>query len=157
MTEAPEIILCTPACHVGTWRSLVLVCWGSETNATGVDAIRKALENVCAANPNGVGIIVQIDLRSKPPGKEMRDQLAALQTAFPAVRASANVVSGKGLAVATARSVIAGMMLLARSETPQRVFATTHEAASWIAPFVPGLANVTPDEIASAVESLRVA
>ncbi|MEW5855087.1 MAG: hypothetical protein AB2A00_40295 [Myxococcota bacterium] len=101
--------------------------------------VREVEMQFIRATPGGIAVLtlVQRPARFMTLGAAERafaEQVAA-ETA-PNTLASCSAILGTGFWVATARSVIAGVQLLARTNHPQTVVSSVAEAATWLAPHV---------------------
>jgi len=80
-------------------------------------------------------VLVVVAANTPSPDSALRAELARLVKKYePAYECSAYVVEGEGFQAAAIRGLVTGVMLLARSAAPTKVFASVSDAARWFAP-----------------------
>ncbi|MEW5853876.1 MAG: hypothetical protein AB2A00_34195 [Myxococcota bacterium] len=143
---------------IGTWRNLVLSLWRVTPTVEQVEKLRRAVNTALARHPKGMGLVVIAQLPASPPAEDARKSFIALtEEAQSGMKAAAVVAEGKGFGAAVVRSVTTGVVLLARSRVPTRVFAESPEASAWLSDEL-GRAHAgcgSATELEAAIQALR--
>lgn len=119
-----------------------------------IDASLAAHPVAISQRPSGVSVVVHVHGLSSLPSASVRAHAStAAQRYAHEVRSHVTAIEAEGFLASAARSVVTGIMLLARQPYPQRVCATLDEAARFtcesIAPPAP-----TPGQLVAAMHLL---
>lgn len=120
--------------RVGRWRNLMLTGLCKPPTAKSFQAIRKAQAALLEEKGKIGGLTLAVGLRLGPfdMSEAMRSELGQLMN-VPNLRGhSAIVIESEGFAGATARAVLGAIILLARPDSPQKIFETRLEAFRWL-------------------------
>jgi hypothetical protein len=126
--------------RVGLWNNLLLTAISKPPSATSLGYVREGQERLFLKKGAVGGLTLVTGLRLGPldVGPRMRDEIGKLMN-VPNLRGhSAIVIESDGFAAATVRAVLGAVILLARPESPQRLFETRRDAARYLSAHAAG-------------------
>src|SRR4051812_4571930 len=114
------------------WRNVLFQSWFCAPTMDGVRASCTASERLLARAGKGKAVaICVIGGKLELPDDATRKFSAEMMRKVDGqLLGSATVLEGEGFALSAARAAMAGLTLLARAATPQKVFQTTDEATA---------------------------
>jgi hypothetical protein len=115
------------------WKSVFVGIAIATTDESTVEALRSALEQHASRHPRFPVVFVVAESAAIPDGTARKLIAKLLTDVSPHVIAWALVQEGSGFRAAIVRSVVSGLLLLARHPYPFKSFATAIEAAAWLA------------------------
>lgn len=126
--------------RVGLWNNLLLTAISKPPGAASLEYVRQGQERLFAQKGRVGGLTLVTGLRLGPLdlSPRMRDEIGKLMN-VPNLRGhSAIVIESEGFAAATVRAVLGAVILLARSDSPQRLFETRSDAARYLSEHAAG-------------------
>lgn len=156
--RAAQVVSLTHDYCLATWHQIYIVIWRHETTMTGVHELDRRLIELEPGWGSGCGLLTIIEQGAPMPSSEVRTALARFMTvAARVIKSSAVAFEGAGFRAAAVRGVVTGLTMLARQPYPHKVFATTPEAARWLAGSLKETAKLDVDSVAliGALEALR--
>lgn len=141
-----------------TWRNLVIwfaIGHGTETT---MKACGEQLAKLAETNPQGVVFVLVVRLGAPMPSSGARaEAVAFIKSLSESFQAWATVVDGTGFFAGMARSVMVGVLALARRSFPSKAFGTIDQAADWLADVATSPEGVahTRDDLMAALEEVR--
>lgn len=142
---------------LATWQQIFAVFWRRETTLDGTVRMREASSGFASRHPRGIGLLTIVGADAPLPTSEARKALTELLAAGSSfIRCSAILFEGTGFRASAVRSVVTGLVLLARQPYPHRV-CDTDQAADMFARILPestgGVVNASA--VKQAIERLR--
>lgn len=139
-----------------TWRNLVV--WfaiGDGTEET-MKACGEQLAELAKTNPQGVVFVLIVRLGAPMPSSGARaEAVKFIKDLSESFQAWATVVDGTGFFAGMARSVMVGVLALARRSFPSKAFGNIDAAAGWlgdVATSADGVAHTRSDVMAALKE-----
>jgi hypothetical protein len=126
--------------RVGLWRNLLFTAISKPPTAATLGFVRDGQQRLFARKGIVGGLTLVTGLRLGPLdlSEKMRDEIGKMMN-VPNVRGhSAIVIESDGFAGATVRAVLGAVILLARSDSPQKIFETRFDAAKYLSVHAPG-------------------
>lgn len=142
--HAPPVLLRATANYaLAHFDDLFVVMWRAATTVEGANDLRTECEKFAATHPDGIGLIVTIDVRSPLPTKPVRQAIAEfMKIGSSYIKASSVIFEGNALQSSAVRSVATGLAMLARQVYPQKFFSDVHQAMAYLEkslrPLAPG-------------------
>jgi hypothetical protein len=134
----------TPTIHalddrhtLATWRNVVIGAWLRLPEASEVDACRRLLMRLAAANPRGIGYLHlsaphDHEDERRPISDDARAAFARVVSGIDGLHCIGVVVRAKGFSSAIVRGTFTRMLLAARSNVLNLSFEDVPSAASWM-------------------------
>jgi hypothetical protein len=123
------------------WRNLMIAYFAGSSNALRMRAFRSTQREL-SKQEDPVGCLIVQDLKTAGHfdlSEEMRLEVRAAITAYnDRDLAVAVAIDGEGLLAAASRSLVSGLILLARPKYPMKIFGTRALAAAWLLPKMRG-------------------
>ncbi len=126
--------------RVGLWNNLLFTAISTSPTARSLQIVREGQRRLFAKQGAVGGLTIVTGLRLGPLdlSEAMRAEIGRMMN-VPNLRGhSAIVIESEGFAGATIRAVLGAVILLAKSESPQKLFETRADAASYLAANAPG-------------------
>ncbi len=116
-------------------RNVYITAWWGETTAARLKRVGEIQTELARKWPAGFVALALIRSSNANMPADARAEAEKLSKE-PAMnlKAIAQVIYGSGFAAAAIRSVATGMVLIARSPRPTKIFGTLENAATWLAP-----------------------
>src|SRR5262245_44278599 len=132
--------------------------WRTKPIPTFFEMQRRQLASAVERAPGNAAFLCVVEVSADPPEQELRDASAAMIASHgKKLAACACVIEGAGFRAAITRTVLTGISLVARSQTPTRFFEHVSVASTWVGERLgrrePGLA----DQVELARQRLAVA
>jgi hypothetical protein len=156
--EAAEPIVLDTDHVAGSFGNFGIFIWRFRTLTEAVKAGAEMMRELQNRYPQGVGLVQVVEPTGTAPDAECRKALAELlERGRNAIRCSSVIYEITGFKGAAMRSVVSTLSLIARTDFPHRVFASTTEALQWQVPLVPAVAGLPWNvaEIEDAIGRLR--
>lgn len=153
--EAPRIAFADSACVFATWRNVMIAYFVAPANALRMRAFRSTQREL-SKQTDPVGCMVIQDLNRGSNGvdisEELRAEVSAAISAYNDRDLSVAVsIEGAGLLAAASRSLVSGLMLIARPSYPMKIFGTRQDSSAWLLKSMRGTRPVsTTDELVAA-------
>ena len=94
---------------------------------------RFELSSTVASNPGNVAFLCVVESKADAPDQDVRDASSAMITLHgKKLAACACVIEGDGFRAAITRTVLSGIALVARNQTPTRFFEGVPAASFWL-------------------------
>jgi hypothetical protein len=146
-----------PSCETGIWRRFGVHVFEGRLTVEHMDRLEAHGDEWNRKNPGRVVEMVIIYPSEARMTSQERARMMQLMKRWESQRvAAATVILAEGLTGAMHRSVLTGMMMIARPPHPAKVFGSVREAIMWLAPFVREVckADLVPDELIAGVDEL---
>lgn len=136
---------------------LFVIMWRVLTTVEGARELQTECERFASTHPDGIGLIVIIDVRAPLPSKPAREAVAEfMKRGSSYIKASAVVFEGNSLQSSAVRSVATGLALVARQAYPQKFFSDVHQAMAYLEKSLrPHMPGPNADEMLSSLTSVR--
>ena len=117
------------------YRNVYLTAWWGDTTVARLRRVGEIQTELARKWPKGFVALALIRSANANMPADVRAEAEKLSKE-PAtnLRAIAQVIYGAGFAAAAIRSVATGMVLVARSPRPTKIFSTLEDAATWLVP-----------------------
>lgn len=139
MHSTPFIAQRAAGTWTGLWRNIAFSIW-RETPLTAAEADEsgRIFLDYAPRVPGGkLGIMVLLPDKLTPPSPEVRKVMERNAVSLGKLECCSSLVfRGSGFRAAIVRGVVTGLNQISRSPVEQRVFATSLEAADWMAPYL---------------------
>ncbi len=152
-----ETIIDIPCLLTGVWSRFGVHLFYGHASTADMDAMEAAGDRWLADNPGRtVELVVIFPSRARMTTAERMRMARLLKKRERFRDASATVILAQGLTGAVHRSVLTGLLMLAPPPHPARIFAATHDAVTWLRPYVQSLcgAEATTPALTAAVDEL---
>jgi hypothetical protein len=152
-----EVLIQLPTMLTGVWRGVGVHAFEGRVTIDEMARIEVAGTVWHKQNPGKVVELVVIFPSDARMNAEERARMATIIKRWEGVRtASATVILASGLVGSVHRSMLTGIQMLAPPPHPTKVFGSTSEAVSWLAPHVQAIcgADVARDELLTGVNDL---
>ena len=139
--------------RVGLWRNLLFTGIATSPSADSLRRVREGQARLLDLPGMVGGLTVVTGLRLGPLdlSEAMRTEIGRMMS-VPNLRGhSAIVIESEGFAGATVRAVLGAVILLAKPESPQRLFESRRDAARYLEAHAPG--GWAQEELVAATES----
>jgi len=148
--------ICDDHC-VASVQNVGILIWRRDATRAGVEDAFRLYTELSRTHPNGLGWLILVQRTSNPPEGEVRKLLGDVMRRTVAIKAFASVHEGHGFQAASFRAVSTGFTVSTRMSYPRRIFATSEEAARWLAIELAqrNAGPVTADQILSALGDIR--
>ena len=121
-------------------RNVYITAWWGETTAARLRRVGEIQNELARKWPKGFVGLALIRSANATLSAEVRAEAEKLSTgASPNLKAIAQIIYGSGFVAAAIRSVATGMILLARSQRPSKIFGTLESGATWLVPYMNAL------------------
>ncbi len=112
---------------------IVAAIWRRQMDLASARVAHAALRDVVKRHP-GEGVYVTVIRGAVPPPSDdvRRELVAMVRTGAGAYRGAAVIALGNAFVGSLVRSVVAGMVMIARPAFPMKVFSEVTEATDWI-------------------------
>jgi len=144
---------------VGLWKNVIIGMWRKTPRVKGVKECSELAERAHKKFPKGTVVFLIIAERpTPPPSSDARQIFAKMMTSYNGVtRCTAVVAEGGSLSVSVVRGVLTSLLILARHDTPTKMFGKVGEAATWLRQELANAQAPVFDtvELDAAVNSLR--
>jgi hypothetical protein len=152
-----ETLIDMPCLLTGVWSRLGVHLFYGKVTTDDMDAMERSGDAWLAKNPGKtveLTIIYPSDARLTTAERMRMARILKRREKDRA--ATGTVILAEGLTGAVHRSVLTGLLLLAPPPHPAKVFGSTRDGVSWIAPHVRSLCGVgaSPQALQSAVDEL---
>jgi hypothetical protein len=150
-------IIDMPCLLTGAWSRFGVHLFHGKVTTSDIDMMERLGDAWFAKNPGRLVELVVVFPSDARLSSEERTRMTQLMKRREKDRiASATVILAEGLTGAVHRSVLTGLLLLARPPHPIKIFGTTKAAVTWLAPHVQTLcgATATADNLNAAVDEL---
>lgn len=116
------------------WGQVYILDWRSTLTIPGLDASVTCKRIALQRFPQGLVLLNLVNAQAPVPSQEMRRYAERKQNEdTKGVLCHATVMLGDGFRASAARSMLAGLYLVARSPFPRKAFSEVREAAVWLA------------------------
>jgi hypothetical protein len=138
-----------------SWNNVLIMVWGTEMRLEHIQEIRRQNDRMLQQGGYSTGFGITIFTPSFAlPGAAVRTESEKLgRELLPMSLGSANVVQGEGLRPATIRTVLSAVLMVSRSNKPNKVFSHIQEGVEWMLT-VPGIELGTGNAYQSCLESI---
>lgn len=151
--QAAQVLSSESPLVLGHWKNFFVVVYTGALTESDVRRLLPTFERFARTAPKPIGLYIVVEEQVPLPAQPVREEMAHfMKSVGPHVRASALVQEGDGFRAAAVRSVAIGINLVARQPYPHKVFASSLEAAQWLATSFP---EIQPQELTRAVASIR--
>ena len=136
------------------YRNIGINHWRADVSPESVTKLAALVPDRIRESPHGVTSIHWLDAGVSLPNAEVRAILSDIMVRYPDhVKAVGAVIETEGFAASALRSVVTGIMLVAPTAIPVRVFGNLADLAAWLPDvhFRPTGVRGTTDEVASVV------
>ena len=149
-------IASTPSLASGSLQNLFLAVWRVETHRAAVDLLYGGVRSLIREWPDGVGMMLFVELGTVLPVPELRDyMLEQRRSVAPHLIAASLTVPGDGLWSATVRTIAVTLGLASGTIYPSKSFADLHEAAAWQVGRMGADFSVPAESLVRALQMLR--
>jgi hypothetical protein len=134
-------------------RGVVIAMWRRKPTWELFDIQKKALDAVVSKNPGKSAFICVVESTSEPPDDDIRKASSLMVTAHEKnLKCVALVIEGSGFRSAITRTVLSGMVMIARTPSPIRFFDTPTSACAWVGTQLPE----PREQLIEEIEALRL-
>jgi serine/threonine protein kinase len=148
-----------PAYCVAVCESLVVAIEATEPKLSFLDDLSRVIDEVACKQPLGIGLLVIISSRSKPPDEAVRARISRDRRQHVRfMRAVAHVVEGEGFMAAAKRAALTLLVNASRKPFPLGVFDRVDPAVEWLFKTMGGAAprRTAAAELAAAIRDVKV-
>jgi hypothetical protein len=125
---------------VAIHRNVYITAWWGETTAARLRRVGEIGDELARQWPRGFVTLALIRAANAYLPANARAEAEKLsKSPSPNLKAIAQVIYGTGFKAAAIRSLATGMVLLARSKRPTKVFGTLESASTWLVPHMNAL------------------
>lgn len=134
----PDLVTLVSAPHLllVRWRNVVMLGMRVSPNAESIEGMSREAYRLRDQGHRGaalVHLVRPLERKPPPPDAETREAyLRMMRDKNTPIRCSAVVMTDSGFTAALARSVLTGLMLVARPAYATKVFSSEREASGWI-------------------------
>lgn len=126
--------------RVGLWNNLLFTAISTPPTAAHLEAVRRGQTRLFsqAGAVGGLTLVVGLRLAPFDVSETMRKEIGKLMS-VPNLRGhSAIVIESEGFAAATVRALLGALILLSKTESPQKMFETRALAGDYLEHHAPG-------------------
>lgn len=118
---------------VGKIGPVCLAIWRTKPTRELFEVQRFELSSAVAGDPGNVAFLCVVEPKADAPDQDIRDASSAMITSHGRrLAACACVIEGTGFRAAITRTVLSGIALVARNQSPTRFFEDVPDASSWL-------------------------
>jgi hypothetical protein len=122
-----------PAYVIASLSGLLFQIYRTETPTEAARTAERVAADIVTAGQEPRGLFIVTHAGASAPQGEAREILARLGTRMKGARGCAFVSKGSGFGASMMRSILTGMVLLARPDFPVKLFSETSPAVDWLA------------------------
>jgi hypothetical protein len=114
---------------------LVIGLFQKTPDLSGANAYLDAGQRAVTAHPTGVAFLTIAKDPGRPPDPQTREVFARMMIQFqgPSLASAIVTMGGNPIGMSVVRAVMTGLLMLARHNTPTRMFGSLVDAGTWMA------------------------